>query len=90
MSQLMSRMHTTLRMGLLIKEFKARVNTSVKIAVGNPIERAALEPYRNDARAMMDFLRRETYALSPEPNDASQIGFEFEEQHGGKARRIGY
>lgn len=88
--QLMSRMHSTLRMGMMIKEFRSRINTAVRLSIGQPIERAALEPYRSDARAMMDFLRRETYALSPEPINAAEIGFEFEEQHGGKARRIGY
>jgi putative hemolysin len=79
--QLMSHMHTTLRMGLLIKEFRARVNSPVEVVIGDPIPRAALEPYARDARAMMDFLRETTYALSPRPLDARARGFEFEDRH---------
>ncbi|MBF9031495.1 acyltransferase [Rhodobacterales bacterium HKCCE3408] len=85
--QLMSHLHTTLRMGLLIKEFRSRLNAPVRVAIGEPITREELDPYRKDARAMMEFLRRRTYALSPTPLDASKIGFEFEEKHGGGASR---
>ncbi|MEM9319531.1 MAG: lysophospholipid acyltransferase family protein [Pseudomonadota bacterium] len=80
--QLMSHLHTTLRMGLLIKEFRSRVNTPVRIAVGEPIPRGEIDAFKTDARAMMDFLRERTYALSPKPVDASQIGFEFEDKNG--------
>lgn len=79
--QLMSHLHTTLRMGLLIKEFRARVNSPVEVVIGDPIPRAALEPYARDAKAMMDFLRETTYALSPRPLDARARGFEFEDRH---------
>jgi putative hemolysin len=79
--QLMSHLHTTLRMGLLIKEFRARVNSPVEVVIGDPIPRAALEPYARDARAMMGFLRETTYALSPRPLDAQARGFEFEDRH---------
>ncbi|MBF9033574.1 acyltransferase [Rhodobacterales bacterium HKCCE2091] len=85
--QLMSHLHTTLRMGLLIKEFKARVNTPVRVVIGEPIPREEIDARRADARAMMDFLRERTYALSPRPLDARQIGFEFEEKHGGGHHR---
>ena len=79
--QLMSHLHTTLRMGLLIKEFKARVNTPVRVVIGDPIPRAQLDPYARDAKAMMAFLRETTYALSPRPLDPQAQGFEFEERH---------
>ncbi|MEM8959393.1 MAG: lysophospholipid acyltransferase family protein [Pseudomonadota bacterium] len=79
--QLASHLHTTLRMGLLIKEFKKRVNKPVEVVIGAPIPQSRLEPYRKDARAMMDFLRAETYALSPLPMNAAGYGFEFEEKH---------
>lgn len=79
--QVMSHLHTTLRMGLLIKEFRARVNSPVEVAIGQPIPRAALEPYAGDARAMMEFLRETTYGLSPRPLDGRARGFEFEERH---------
>ncbi|MCR9086585.1 MAG: lysophospholipid acyltransferase family protein [Rhodobacteraceae bacterium] len=79
--QLASHLHTTLRMGLLIKEFKKRVNKPVEVVIGAPIPQSQLEPYRKDPRAMMDFLRAETYALSPLPMNAAGYGFEFEEKH---------
>ncbi len=81
MFQLASHMHTTLRMGLLIKEFKARVNTDVDVVIGDPIPRAELDARAKDAKAMMDFLRKSTYELSPKPVDSSALGFEFEEKH---------
>jgi putative hemolysin len=79
--QLMSHLHTTLRMGLLIKEFRARVNSPVEVVIGRPIPRADLEPYARDGRAMMEFLRETTYGLSPRPLDGRARGFEFEERH---------
>lgn len=79
--QVASHLHYTLRMGLLIKEFGARTDKPVEVVVGNPIPQAALAPYIGDARAMMDFLRQETYALSPVPVRNPGYGFEFEERH---------
>ncbi|MEM1362747.1 MAG: lysophospholipid acyltransferase family protein [Pseudomonadota bacterium] len=79
--QLASHLHSTLRMGLLIKEFKKRVNKPVEVVIGTPIPQAALEPLRTDPRAMMDFLRTETYNLSPVPVKSLGYGFEFEEKH---------
>lgn len=79
--QLMSHLHYTLRMGLLIKEFTARTNSKVDIVVGEPIARSALAAHASDGKAMMEFLRRTTYALSPRPFDAGLRGFEFEDKH---------
>ncbi len=79
--QLMSHLHYTLRMGLLIKEFKARTNSKVDIVVGEPIPRAALEAHSSDGKALMEFLRQTTYALSPRPFDMGARGFEFEDKH---------
>ena len=78
--QLASRLHSTLRMALLIKEFKRRTDESVNVIVGKPIAPADLDPYRRDQKSMMDFLRRRTYALSPNHGNAP-YGFEFEEKH---------
>jgi putative hemolysin len=83
--QLASHMHYTLRMGLLIKEFKKRVDTPVRVAIGDPIERAKIDTYARDPRGMMDFLRKSTYDLSPTPLRSYDYGFEFEEKH--KARQ---
>jgi putative hemolysin len=79
--QLMSHVHTTLRMGLLIKEFRSRVNSPVDVVIGEAIPRAELEPYARDARAMMALLRERTYSLSPRPLDVRARGFEFEDRH---------
>ncbi|MEE3070787.1 MAG: lysophospholipid acyltransferase family protein [Pseudomonadota bacterium] len=79
--QLASHLHVTLRMGLLIKEFRARVGTPVRIVVGEPIAPQALQEHAGDTREMMDFLRKSTYALSPKPYTSYDYGFEFEEKH---------
>ncbi len=79
--QVASHMHQTLRLALLIKEFKRRVDEPVRLVIGEPIAAEALEAHKTDTRAMMDFLRQETYALSPEPLGAEEYGFEFEERY---------
>ncbi|GAB5438489.1 lysophospholipid acyltransferase family protein [Falsiruegeria mediterranea] len=79
--QIASHLHNTLRMGLLIKEFKKRVDTPVKVVVGDPIGRDILDPMAKDSRAMMDFLRKATYELSPKPLKSYDYGYEFEERH---------
>lgn len=79
--QIASHLHATLRMGLLIKEFKARVDTPVKIIVGEPIGRDQLDPLASDSKAMMEFLRKSTYGLAPDVANPSALGYEFEEQH---------
>lgn len=79
--QIASHMHATLRMGLLIKEFRKRVDTPVQVSIGAPLERAALDPLAGDSKAMMDFLRKATYELSPNSDCAHQLGHEFETRH---------
>lgn len=79
--QLASHLHNTLRMGLLIQEFRRRVNTPVRVAIGDPIPREELQKRAKDGRAMMDFLRKATYELSPTPLESYDYGFEFEERH---------
>ncbi len=81
--QLASHLHTTLRMALLIKEFKRRVDEPVKVVIGEPIPRSEIDKHRTDARAMMDFLRQQTYALSPTPLKSTDYGFEFEDRYKG-------
>lgn len=79
--QVASHLHITLRLGLLIKEFKKRVDAPVRVVVGRPIGRDVLDPLARDTKAMMDFLRRSTYELSPKPLRTDEYGFEFEEKH---------
>jgi putative hemolysin len=77
--QLASHLHQTLRLALLVSEFKIRVGEPVRIAIGRPLDPAALAAHAGDARALMDFLRAETYRLSPTPIDDLSYGFEFED-----------
>lgn len=79
--QIASHVHATLRMALLIKEFKSKVGAPVPVVIGEPIPRAELEPLVRDPKAMMDFLREATYRLSPRPLPDYGYGYEFEEKH---------
>ncbi len=78
--QVASHIHYTLRMALLIKEFKARTDEPVRLVIGEPIPRDKIDAHRKDPRAMMDFLRAETYRLSPTPLKSIDYGFEFEDR----------
>ena len=79
--QMASHLHSTLRMGLLIKEFRKRVDTPVRIVIGAPIPAHEIDIRKKDARELMDFLRKATYELSPTPFTSYDYGFEFEERH---------
>ena len=79
--QTASRLHYTLRMALLIKEFKARVDAPVRVCIGKPLPTEDIASHSKDPRAMMDYLRAETYALSPKPLPLHEFGYEFEERH---------
>ena len=82
--QLASHMHSNLRLGLLIKEFHARIDEPVQLVVGEPIASTQLAPYKSDPKAMMEYLRKATYALSPTPLKSYALGYEFEAKY--KAR----
>jgi putative hemolysin len=79
--QVASHLHTTLRMALLIKEFRRRTDEPVRVVVGEPIPEQEIAARAKDQKAMMDFLRARTYALSPTPIDPKAFGFEFEAKH---------
>jgi hypothetical protein len=51
------------------------------VVIGRPIPQAELQARAKDAKAMMDFLRKATYELSPTPLGSYDYGFEFEEKH---------
>jgi putative hemolysin len=84
--QIASHLHSTLRLGLLIREFRARVGTPVRVRLGEPIVAAELRPLRGDPRALMERLRRATYSLSPEPLAWERLGHEFEARYRAAAR----
>ncbi len=71
------RMSRTLRTALLVNEFKRRINKPVNIAVGEPLDRDALDAYIKDPRALMDFLRDSTYDLSSKPVNTGEYGRDF-------------
>lgn len=79
--QMASHLHSTLRLGLLIKEFKKRVDTPVRVVIGEPIGRDVLDPIAKDSKHMMDFLRKATYELNPNPIKSFDLGYEFEDRH---------
>lgn len=79
--QLASHLHMTLRLALLIKEFRSRIDEPVEVVIGEPINATRLDALKGDPKAMMDFLRKETYQLSPKPFDTFDRGFEFEQKY---------
>ncbi|WP_147125121.1 lysophospholipid acyltransferase family protein [Shimia ponticola] len=79
--QIASHLHYTLRMAFLIREFKARVDEPVEIVVGQPLPKAELEARAKDSKAMMEYLRSETYKLSPRPVETNSKGYEFEDKY---------
>ncbi len=83
--QLASHLHATLRVGMLIREFRARAGTPVRVVVGPPVNPAALATVKTDPKACMDFLRKATYGLSPRPLDPNRLGREFETKQKGRA-----
>ena len=76
--QLASHLHYTLRMALLIREFRRRIKKDVPIVVGEPISKEDMAQFDNP-RDLMTYLRERTYGLSPTPIDNLEPGFEFEE-----------
>jgi putative hemolysin len=77
--QLASHLHTTLRMALLVNEFKTRIGNPVKVVIGRPLDPLEIAQRASDARGLMDYLRAETYRHSPRPIADLSYGFEFEE-----------
>ena len=79
--QLASHLHPNIRAGLLLREFKLRLDKPVRIVIGKPIPRCRMDLFKNDSRKIMDFLRLETYKLSPNKNQTVEYGYEFEHKH---------
>jgi hypothetical protein len=49
--------------------------------VGKPLPSTELAALRGDPRALMEYLRRATYALSPDPLKSYDYGYEFEDKY---------
>lgn len=78
--QIASHLHYSLRMGLMINEFRMKVDAPVEIVVGKPIARDKLEKFRN-GHEVMSLLRKETYQLSPDRICPDELGHEFENMY---------
>ena len=85
MFQLASHLHLTLRMGLLVREFRARVGSDVRVVIGAPIPADQLSAHKTNPKTCMDFLRKATYDLSRAPMPTHTLGREFEARY--KTRR---
>lgn len=55
--------------------------TPFHLVIGDPIPQQQLQARSKDASALMDYLRKATYDLSPVPFDDYDYGYEFEDRH---------
>ena len=79
--QLASRLHSNLRLALLLSEFKSRLDEPVRVVIGQPIPAPEIDALKSDPTALMDFLRNRTYQLSPTPLRSYDHGYEFEAKY---------
>jgi putative hemolysin len=79
--QIASHLHASLRLGLLLREFRARIDAPVSVVIGAPIGAAELAAFAPDPAGLMAHLRRCTYALSPHPLPSYDYGHEFEARY---------
>jgi putative hemolysin len=79
--QMASHASTTLRLALLVREFRARMDGPVRLCIGAPIGPEALRQFDGDATKMMDFLRARTYEMDPKGKGRAPLGYEFEARH---------
>ena len=76
--QVASHLHYTLRMALLVNEFRiASAGRSGWRSAGRSID-SEIAARAGDAHGLMDYLRAETYRLSPVPLADLGYGFDFE------------
>lgn len=78
--QIASHVHPTLRLALLINEFRRRTDTPVRVAIGTPLPRREIDQFLSDPQGMMEYLRRQTYALAPNAAPPFDLGYEFEDK----------
>ena len=76
--QIASHLHYNLRMALLIKEFRRRTNDKVSVVVGEAFADNKIDECKKSAEELMNFLRTETYKLSPAKTKGFDKGFDFD------------
>jgi putative hemolysin len=79
---LASHLHSTLRAGLLVREFRSRVDRPVRLSIGAPIPPEAIAAHRGNQRELMARLRALTYAAG---GDDDRLGFDWDRQKAGCA-----
>jgi putative hemolysin len=72
--QIASHLNQTLRTALLISEFDSRVGDPLRVTVGKALPPEEIRARARDGRALMDYLRRETYRLSPDARKDFSLG----------------
>jgi putative hemolysin len=66
-------------MGLMIREFRRRVDDKVSVAIGKPIPTTEINQYLNNSPKLMNLLRQKTYELSPNKDIHSfDTGYDFD------------
>ncbi|MEM6904057.1 MAG: acyltransferase, partial [Pseudomonadota bacterium] len=76
--QIASHLNENLRVALLIKEFDKWVGEDVRVHIGQPLPNEIVQSKKGDAKALMDYLRLETYKLSPTPLHDYSYGHNFD------------
>lgn len=79
--QIASRVHQSLRLGLLLKEFRKRVDEPVSVRIGAPIDPAEIAALHHNPAGLMRFLRDHTYGLSSGGKRPYDLGYEFEARY---------
>jgi putative hemolysin len=79
--QLASHLHANLRLGLFIREFKARTDGPVRLSVGAPISAEEIAAFPGNQRELMEWLRLRTYAAGG--LSAPSVGFDWDVQRPG-------
>ena len=77
---LASHLHATLRLGLLVREFKSRVDRPVRLSIGQPIPPEEIAACSGTQSDLMGWLRARTYATGETHGD---MGFDFDTQKAG-------
>ena len=76
--QIASHLHYNLRVGLMINEFRRKIDNKVKFAIGESLPKEQIIKRNNNPFEMMNYLRDETYKLSNDKNKFNEFGFDFE------------
>ncbi|MEM1161161.1 MAG: lysophospholipid acyltransferase family protein [Pseudomonadota bacterium] len=63
--QIAGHLNETLRTAMMISEFDSRVGTPTKVRIGTPLPHDEIQARASDGRALMSYLKAETYKLSP-------------------------